>query len=107
MPHISDIWEWWFPSALSATSLMIAFCAFYHTVRCSKKNAKWEEEKETVYEPMMEKLRRLDRKVKLCRRMETASSHEYEVTSFLYELSEMLNDLELTCAKAADNSSTD
>ncbi|MCY4287620.1 MAG: hypothetical protein OXC63_03415 [Aestuariivita sp.] len=54
----------------------------------------------------MEELGCLDQKIKLCRRIETNVSDEKEAKSFVYDLSEMLNDLELVCDKADNHNST-
>lgn len=102
--HDLEIWEW-LPIILSIFSLLIAGPTLLNTIRNHRKNAKWEEYSETVYNPIMEELGCLDQKIKLCRRIETNVSDEKEAKSFVYDLSEMLNDLELVCDKADNHNS--
>ncbi len=104
MPHVTGIWEL-IPHALPWINLAIAIYAVCHTVHRSGKNAKWEEYRETVYEPIMEELRCIDRAVKLCRRIEEVPDEE-SAKDFLDELPLTLNDLEIACDKASSHGST-
>ena len=101
-----ELWIWVEGRPIAIISLLIALSAHVQTIRHSTKHAKWEEYKETVYQPISDELLELENFAKSCRRKENSQIDEVEAKKFLRELAEQLNDLVQTCSKATNHDST-
>lgn len=70
----------------------------------ARSQAVWEEYRETVYDPMRSVLQHMEDFAKRCRRAHGGIQHaERDRLSFFRDLSEMMNEAELFCAKADEH----
>lgn len=80
----------------------IAFSAyvFVRQRRQTRKQAAWEEYRDTVYDPLFSDVRRVEEFAKRCRGVRGPPPGEGDARAFLRDLSELMNEVEISCAKA-------
>ena len=83
----------------------VAFSAFvfFKQRKQAQSQASWEEYRETVYDPLFSVFRHLEEFAKRCRGTHGFPKGKEEQRAFFRDLSETMNEVEISCAKADEH----
>ena len=104
----------WIAIAMGAVSLLLSL--LNRRDRCRdrrkeyrrrRKQATWEEYKETIYDPLRQELVNFQKQAMTCRRALGDSRVETNLNTFFRELSEAMNEIKNACAKADKHKESD
>ena len=84
-------------------SLVFSAFVFSKQRKQAQSQASWEEYRETVYDPLILVLRHLEELAKCCRGTHSFPEASERQRAFFHELSETMNEVEISCAKADEH----
>ena len=88
---------------LGLGSLLFSAFVFCKQRKQSQSQASWEEYRETVYDPLFSVFRHLEEFAKRCRGTRGFPTGKEEQRAFFRDLSETMNEVEISCAKADEH----